>query len=68
MKDATNVSKLDSLLVMFDGSHYPIEENIEKTKELVKVAKGKGMSVEAEVGSIGGEEDGVVGRGECRRS
>ena len=51
--------------IMFDGSHYPIEENIEKTKELVKVAKGKGMSVEAEVGSIGGEEDGVIGRGEC---
>ena len=51
--------------IMFDGSHYPIEENIEKTKELVKVAIGKGMSVEAEVGSIGGEEDGVIGRGEC---
>ena len=51
--------------IMFDGSHYPIEENIEKTKELVKVAKGKGMSVEAEVGSIGGEEEGVIGRGEC---
>ena len=51
--------------IMFDGSHYPIEENIEKTKELVKVAKGKGMSAEAEVGSIGGEEDGVIGRGEC---
>ena len=51
--------------IMFDGSHYPIEENIEKTKELVKVAKGKGMSVEAEDGSIGGEEDGVIGRGEC---
>lgn len=51
--------------IMFDGSHYPIEENIEKTKELVKVAKGKEMSVEAEVGSIGGEEDGVIGRGEC---
>ena len=51
--------------IMFDGSHYPIEENIEKTKELVKVAKGKGMSVEAEVGSIGGEEDGVIGKGEC---
>ena len=43
--------------IMFDGSHYPIEENVEKTKELVKVATGKGMSVEAEVGSIGGEED-----------
>ena len=51
--------------IMFDGSHYPIEENIEKTKELVKVAKGKGMSIEAEVGSIGGEEDGVIGRGDC---
>ena len=51
--------------IMFDGSHYPIEENVEKTKELVKVATGKGMSIEAEVGSIGGEEDGVIGRGEC---
>lgn len=50
--------------IMFDGSHYPIEENIEKTKELVKTAGEKGISVEAEVGSIGGEEDGVVGMGE----
>ena len=50
--------------VMFDGSHYPIEENIEKTKELVKIASEKGISVEAEVGAIGGEEDGVVGNGE----
>ena len=50
---------------MFDGSHYPIEENIEKTKELVKVAHAMGLSLEAEVGSIGGEEDGVVGLGEC---
>ena len=50
---------------MFDGSHYPIEENVEKTKELVKVCAEKGMSLEAEVGSIGGEEDGVVGMGEC---
>ena len=50
---------------MFDGSHLPIEENIEKTKELVAVCKGMGMSLEAEVGSIGGEEDGVVGMGEC---
>ncbi len=50
--------------VMFDGSHYPIEENIEKTKELVKVCYEKGISLEAEVGSIGGEEDGVVGGGE----
>ncbi len=50
--------------VMFDGSHYPIDENIEKTKELVRLAGEKGVSVEAEVGSIGGEEDGVVGAGE----
>lgn len=51
--------------VMFDGSHYPIEENIAKTTELVKICKEKGLSIEAEVGSIGGEEDGVVGAGEC---
>ena len=51
--------------IMFDGSHYPIEENIEKTKELVKVAHAMGLSLEAEVGSIGGEEDGVVGLREC---
>ncbi len=51
--------------IMFDGSHYAIEENIEKTKELVAVAHGMGMSIEAEVGAIGGEEDGVVGMGEC---
>ena len=51
--------------VMFDGSHYPIEENIAKTKELVALCKEKGISLEAEVGSIGGEEDGVVGAGEC---
>ena len=51
--------------VMFDGSHYPIEENIAKTKELVDVCNAKGLSLEAEVGSIGGEEDGVVGAGEC---
>ena len=51
--------------IMFDGSHYPIEENIAKTKELVAVVKEHGMSLEAEVGSIGGEEDGVVGKGEC---
>ena len=50
--------------VMFDGSHYPIEENIAKTRELVEVCRAKGLSLEAEVGSIGGEEDGVVGGGE----
>ncbi len=51
--------------IMFDGSHYPIEENVAKTKELVAVSHNLGMSIEAEVGSIGGEEDGVVGAGEC---
>ena len=51
--------------IMFDGSHYPIAENVEKTTELVKVCNEKGLSIEAEVGSIGGEEDGVVGMGEC---
>lgn len=51
--------------IMFDGSHYPIEENIAKTTELVKICNEKGLSLEAEVGSIGGEEDGVVGMGEC---
>ena len=51
--------------VMFDGSHYPIEENVAKTKELVAICAEKGLSLEAEVGAIGGEEDGVVGMGEC---
>ena len=51
--------------IMFDGSHYDIDENIAKTKELVAVAHAMGMSIEAEVGSIGGEEDGVIGMGEC---
>ncbi len=51
--------------IMFDGSHYPIEENVAKTTELVELAHKNGMSIEAEVGSIGGEEDGVVGMGEC---
>ena len=51
--------------IMFDGSHYPIEENIAKTKELVETCNSLGLSLEAEVGSIGGEEDGVVGMGEC---
>ena len=50
--------------VMFDGSHYPIDENIEKTKEVIRRAREKGVSVEAEVGAIGGEEDGVIGGGE----
>lgn len=51
--------------IMFDGSHLPFEENVEKTKELVAICNENGMSIEAEVGSIGGEEDGVVGMGEC---
>ena len=51
--------------IMFDGSHYPIEENVEKTKELIGICSQKGLSLEAEVGSIGGEEDGVIGAGEC---
>lgn len=50
--------------VMFDGSHYDIEENIEKTKAVIELAHSKGISVEAEVGAIGGEEDGVIGGGE----
>ena len=50
--------------IMFDGSHYGIEENIEKTKEIIALAHSKGISVEAEVGAIGGEEDGVIGGGE----
>lgn len=51
--------------VMFDGSHYPIDENVAKTRELVAICERKGLSLEAEVGAIGGEEDGVVGNGEC---
>ncbi len=50
--------------IMFDGSHYPIEENIAKTKELVETCNKLGLSLEAEVGAIGGEEDGVIGGGE----
>lgn len=51
--------------IMFDGSHYPIAENIEKTTQLVHTCDVLGLSMEAEVGSIGGEEDGVIGAGEC---
>ena len=51
--------------IMFDGSHYPFEENLAKSQELVNVAHALGLSIECEVGSIGGEEDGVVGMGEC---
>ncbi|MCD7891491.1 MAG: class II fructose-1,6-bisphosphate aldolase [Ruminococcus sp.] len=51
--------------IMFDGSHFPIEENVEKTTEFVHAAHNLGLSIEAEVGAIGGEEDGVIGKGEC---
>ena len=51
--------------IMFDGSHYPIEENVAKTTELIKICEEHHMSLEAEVGAIGGEEDGVIGKGEC---
>lgn len=51
--------------IMFDGSHFEIDENVEKTKELVKLSHERGISIEAEVGAIGGEEDGVIGEGEC---
>ena len=51
--------------VMFDGSNYDIDENVAKTTELVNICNEKGLSIEAEVGSIGGEEDGVIGAGEC---
>ena len=59
--------------IMFDGSHYDIEENVEKSKEIIALAHSKGISVECEVGGIGGEEDGVTSMGEvadpeeCRR-
>ena len=51
--------------ILFDGSHYPIEDNIRMTTELVNACHVLGISIEAEVGAIGGEEDGVIGRGEC---
>ena len=51
--------------IMFDGSHYPIDENVDKTTELVATCNEHGLSIEAEVGAIGGEEDGVIGMGEC---
>ena len=61
-----SASRQDSHLLCSMDSHYPIEENVEKTKELVKIChESNGMSIEAEVGSIGGEEDGVIGMGEC---
>lgn len=50
--------------VMFDGSHFPIEENVAKTKEVIAAAAAKGASVEVEVGTLAGEEDGIIGSGE----
>ena len=64
-EDAKACIKAGFSSIMFDGSHYPIEENIAKTKELVAACNILGLSLEAEVGSIGGEEDGVIGMGEC---
>jgi fructose-bisphosphate aldolase class II len=63
-KAAKEVIEVGYTSLMFDGSHLPVDENLEKTKEIVELAHAKGMSVEAEVGSIGGEEDGIVGEGE----
>ncbi|MDR1567970.1 MAG: fructose-bisphosphate aldolase [Streptococcaceae bacterium] len=63
-EDAKEVIEVGYTSLMFDGSHLPIEENLEKTREIVALAHAKGISVEAEVGTIGGEEDGIVGKGE----
>lgn len=63
-EDAKKCIELGYTSVMFDGSHLPFDENLEKTKEIVALAHSKGVSVEAEVGSIGGEEDGIIGSGE----
>ena len=64
-EDALECIEVGYTSIMFDGSKYPIEENVEKTRELIAICREKGMSIEAEVGSIGGEEDGVIGKGEC---
>ena len=63
--DALECIRVGYTSVMFDGSHLPVEENLKLAKEVVEKAHAKGISVEAEVGTIGGEEDGVVGMGEC---
>lgn len=62
--DALECIEVGYTSIMFDGSHLPVEENLAKTAEVVKIAHAKGVSVEAEVGTIGGEEDGIVGKGE----
>ena len=63
-EDALECIEAGYTSVMFDGSHLPLEENLEKAKEVVAKAHAKGISVEAEVGTIGGEEDGIIGDGE----
>ncbi|MBJ8349949.1 class II fructose-bisphosphate aldolase [Streptococcus zalophi] len=63
-EDALEAIEVGYTSIMFDGSHLPIEENLEKAREVVALAHSKGISVEAEVGTIGGEEDGIIGKGE----
>ena len=63
-EDALECIEVGYTSIMFDGSHLPVEENLAKTAEVVKIAHAKGVSVEAEVGTIGGEEDGIIGKGE----
>ncbi|MGT2771913.1 class II fructose-bisphosphate aldolase [Streptococcus marimammalium] len=63
-EDALEAIEAGYTSIMFDGSHLPIEENLEKAREVVALAHSKGISVEAEVGTIGGEEDGIIGKGE----
>lgn len=63
-EDALECIEVGYSSIMFDGSHLPVEENLAKTKEVVALAHAKGVSVEAEVGTIGGEEDGIIGKGE----
>lgn len=63
-EDALECIEVGYTSVMFDGSHLPFEENLEKAREVVAKAHAKGVSVECEVGTIGGEEDGIVGSGE----
>lgn len=67
-EDALECIEAGYTSVMFDGSHLPLEENLEKAKEVVAKAHAKGISVEAEVGTIGGEEDGIIGDGELAQS
>ena len=63
-EDALECIRVGYTSVMFDGSHLPVEENLEKARKVVEFAHANGVSVEAEVGTIGGEEDGIIGDGE----